>query len=450
MYMPDDSFFSDYAVRAANENSIDPALHRRFNTKRGLRNEDGTGVLIGLTEIGEVHGYLIDDQDRVPDSGRLSYRGISISDIVSGFQADHRGGFEEVAYLLLFGDLPGDKELLRFQEVLSERRALPESFTEDMILSAPSSNVMNKLARSVLAAYSYDPMAEDLSIENVLRQSVDLIARFPTMVAYGYQAKRRYHHGESLYLHTPQPELNTAENFLSLIRPTQEYTPLEAETLDLALVLHAEHGGGNNSAFTIHVVSSAATDTYSAVAAAVGSLKGAKHGGAAGRVRAMMQDLERTVSDWGSRTAIEGYLRALLRREAFDRSGLIYGVGHAVYTRSDPRAVLLEAKAAELAAESGQLERLELYRSVARLAPQVFQDERNTDQIISPNVDFYSGFVYSMLGIPEELFTPIFAVARIAGWSAHRIEELVSGGRIIRPAYKNILGHRPYIPMTER
>ena len=450
MYMPDDSFFSDYAVRAANENSIDPALHRRFNTKRGLRNEDGTGVLIGLTEIGEVHGYLIDDQDRVPDSGRLSYRGISISDIVSGFQADHRGGFEEVAYLLLFGDLPGDKELLRFQEVLSERRALPESFTEDMILSAPSSNVMNKLARSVLAAYSYDQLAEDLSIENVLRQSVDLIARFPTMVAYGYQAKRRYHHGESLYLHTPQPELNTAENFLSLIRPTQEYTPLEAETLDLALVLHAEHGGGNNSAFTIHVVSSAATDTYSAVAAAVGSLKGAKHGGAAGRVRAMMQDLESTVSDWGSRTAIEGYLRALLRREAFDRSGLIYGVGHAVYTRSDPRAVLLEAKAAELAAESGQLERLELYRSVARLAPQVFQDERNTDQIISPNVDFYSGFVYSMLGIPEELFTPIFAVARIAGWSAHRIEELVSGGRIIRPAYKNILGHRPYIPMTER
>tara|TARA_B100000614_G_scaffold260111_1_gene286226 strand:+ start:342 stop:1688 length:1347 start_codon:yes stop_codon:yes gene_type:complete len=448
--MLDNSFFARHAEAAARHNTIDPGLHRRFNTKRGLRNDDGTGVLIGLTEIGEVHGYYIDDQERMPDEGRLSYRGISVTDLVQGFQSDHRFGFEEAAYLLLFGRLPTRGELDEFCSVLGERRGLPDGFTEDMILSAPSSNIMNKLARSVLAAYSYDDNPEDLAIDNVLRQSVELIARFPTMVAYGYHAKRRYHHGESLYLHSPDPGRSTAENFLSMIRPTQEYTPLEAELLDLALVLHAEHGGGNNSAFTIHVVSSAATDTYSAVAAAVGSLKGAKHGGAAGHVRAMMRDIETNVDDWSDDGQVADYLRRILRKDAFDRSGLIYGVGHAVYTLSDPRAVLLGSKARELAAEHGETARMELYDRVARLAPEVFREEKRTEQIIAPNVDFYSGLVYSMLNIPEELFTPIFAVARIAGWSAHRIEELVSGGRIIRPAYKNILGRRTYTPIDRR
>lgn len=444
------NYFEEKAPAAARHNSIDPSLHGKFNTKRGLRNEDGTGVLIGLTEIGEVHGYYIDDQERVPDEGSLLYRGISVSDIVEGFQADKRFGFEEVTYLLLFGELPTSAELDEFNAVLGELRALPDGFTEDMILSAPSDNIMNKLARSVLAGYSYDDHAEDLGIVNVLRQSIELIARFPIMVAYGYQAKRRYHHGESLHIHSPDPNKSTAENLLALIRPTQEYTALEAEVLDLALVLHAEHGGGNNSAFTIHVVTSAATDTYSAVAAGVGSLKGSKHGGAAGRVRAMMRDIEEHVTDWTDDDSVATYLRAILRKEAFDHSGLIYGIGHAVYTKSDPRAVLLSRKAGELAVAAGNESRYGLYQRVERLAPILFQEEKGTDKTLAPNVDFYSGLVYSMLNIPEELFTPIFAVSRIAGWSAHRIEELVSGGRIIRPAYKNIVGRAQYTPMNRR
>ena len=438
--MNNNDFFSRHAEAAAHRNRIDPDLHRRFNTKRGLRNDDGTGVLIGLTEIGEVHGYYIDDQERVPDAGRLSYRGVGIDEIVRGFQSDRRFGYEEVAYLLLFGALPSESELDEFGRMLGDLRRLPDGFTEDMILSAPSSDIMNNLARSVLAAYSYDPDPESLDVANVLRHSVELIARFPTMVAYGYQAKRHYHHGDSLHIHSPSPERSTAENLLSLIRPTQEYTPLEAETLDLALVLHAEHGGGNNSAFTIHVVSSAATDTYSAVAAGVGSLKGAKHGGAAARVRSMMRAVQEGVGDWSDDGEVADFLRRILRRE----------VGDAVYTLSDPRAVLLERKAQELAEESASEREFDLYRRVARLAPEVFRDEKRTDQIIAPNVDFFSGFVYSMLGVPEELYTPIFAVARIAGWAAHRIEELISGGRIIRPAYKNILGRRPYTPLPRR
>lgn len=443
-------YFRRQAPLAERRNHINPQLHTRFNTKRGLRNDDGTGVLIGLTEIGEVHGYVIDDQERIPEAGRLSYRGIDVSEIVNGFQTEARTGFEEVAYLLLFGDLPTRAELDEFRTVLGSLRRLPNGFTEDMVLSAPSSDIMNNLARSVLASYSYDSEAEGLEVANVLRQSIELIARFPTMVAYGYQAKRHYHENDSLHIHAPDPELSTAANLLHMVRPDQKYTPLEEETLDLALVLHAEHGGGNNSAFTIHVVSSAATDTYSAVAAAVGSLKGAKHGGAAGRVRAMMIDLQEHVSDWSSDDNVGDYLRAILRREAGDGSGLIYGIGHAVYTLSDPRAVLLEQKARELATASGMDAEFELYRRVATLAPVVFQEEKNTAQIIAPNVDFYSGFVYSTLGIPQELYTPIFAVARITGWSAHRIEELVSGGRIIRPAYKNVVGRVAYRPMADR
>jgi len=444
------AFLEAHAKLAEKSSTIDPELHSRYNTKRGLRNDNGTGVLIGLTEIGEVHGYVVDDQERVPTEGRLSYRGIDVAEIVKGFQADHRFGFEEVAYLLLFGSLPKEDDLAEFRLLLRSKRALPEGFMEDMILSAPSKDIMNKLGRSILAAYSYDETPEDPSIANVLRQLIDMIARFPTFVAYGYQAKRHYYDGESLFIHTPDRELTTSETVLQLIRPDKQFTPLEAETLDLALVLHAEHGGGNNSAFTIHVVSSADTDTYSAVAAGVGSLKGAKHGGAAQRVVSMIDDIKAHVSDWGNTSRLTDYLVRILRKDAYDRSGLVYGIGHAVYTKSDPRAVLLHQKARDLAAEKNREAELELYENIARITPLLFQDEKHTDRVISPNVDFFSGFVYRMLNIPEELFTPLFAVARIAGWSAHRLEEIVSGGKIIRPAYKNVLGRIPYVPMTDR
>ncbi|MFW5812127.1 MAG: citrate/2-methylcitrate synthase [Alkalispirochaetaceae bacterium] len=444
------TFLDTHTPFAERQNFISPELHKRFNTKRGLRNDDGTGVLIGLTEIGEVRGYIIDDQERVPAEGLLLYRGYDLRDLVAGFQKDNRFGFEEIAYLLLFGALPNREELTRFQAILGDNRPLPENFTENMILRNPSNDIMNKLARSVLCSYSYDDNAEDLSVRNTLRQSIELIARFPTMVAYGFQAKSHYYDGTSLFLHAPDPTLSTAENLLQLIRISQEYSPLEAETLDLALCLHAEHGGGNNSAFTVHVVTSAATDTYSAIGAAVGSLKGAKHGGANAKVVAMIEDIKRHVSDWSSEKEVGAYLRKILRKEAYDRSGLIYGLGHAVYTVSDPRALLLKAKASQLAAEKEHSMEFALYELIERIAPGIFQEEKNTDRPICANVDFYSGFVYKILGIPPELNTPIFAVARVAGWCAHRIEEMVSGGRIIRPAYKNVVGRKSYISMAER
>lgn len=443
-------FFDTHAPLAQKQSIISPEEHKRYKTKRGLRNEDGTGVLIGLTEIGDVHGYIIDEQEKIPVEGRLTYRGINVADIVEGFQNDGRFGFEEVVYLLLFGQLPASGELGAFQSVLGESRGLPNGFTEDMILRAPSSEIMNKLARSVLAAYSYDDNAEDISIRNVLRQSVQLIARFPTLVAYGYQAKRHYYHNESLYIHAPQPELSTAENLLQLVRPHRDYTALEAETLDLALVLHAEHGGGNNSSFSVHVVSSAGTDTYSAISTACGSLKGPKHGGASGRVATMMQEVMSGVGDWTDDEEIAGYLTRIARKEAGDRTGLIYGMGHAVYTLSDPRAVLLKGKARELAAAKGFEEQLGLYERVEAITPEVLRAVRGRTEPLAANVDFYSGLVYEMLNIPRDLYVPIFAIARLAGWSAHRIEELVSGGRIMRPAYKNVLHRREYIPLADR
>jgi citrate synthase len=429
---------------------ISPEEYLKYNTKRGLRNNDGTGVLVGLTEIGEVHGYIIDEGERIPAAGRLSYRGIDLSDIVRGFQQDGRFGFEEVIYLLLFGDLPTENRLSQFRELLGEKRQLPTGFTEDMVLRAPSSDIMNKLARSVLVSYSYDDAGEERSVKNILRQSIELIARFPTIVAYAYQAKRHYFHNESLFIHAPDPNLSSAENFLQMIRADREYTPLEAETLDLALVLHAEHGGGNNSAFTVHVVSSAATDAYSVIAAAVGSLKGAKHGGASYRVREMMKDIEANVKDWSDADEVQAYLERILRKEAADGSGLIYGMGHAVYTVSDPRAVLLKQKAKELAAEKGRDDQFNLYRLVEAMTPAAFKAVKGFDRVIAPNVDFFSGFVYSMLNIPEDLYTPIFATSRIAGWCAHLLEEHVSGGRIIRPAYKCVMPRRAYTPIGER
>lgn len=430
--------------------SIPPHLYDWYNVKRGLRNKDGTGVLVGLTEIGDVHGYILDEGEKIPDKGRLRYRGISIQDIVAGFQKDKRSGFEEVAYLLICGELPSEQSLTDFKQLLANNYELPNGFWENMILKSPSPDIMNMLARCTLAAYSYDANPDDTSLENVLRQCIGLIAQYPTMVAYAYQAKCHYFQGESLHIHNPLKEGGHAENLLHLIRPTNEYTQLEAELLDLALVLHAEHGGGNNSAFTVNVVSSSGTDTYSSIAAAIGSLKGPRHGGASLRVHTMMQEIKDNVKDWTSEKDVEDYLVKIIRKEAGDGSGLVYGLGHAVYTKSDPRAVLLKEKASQLAKETDRQEELNLYNLVAELTPQVFYDVKGSDKVISPNVDFYSGLVYSMLNIPRELFTPIFAISRVSGWCAHRLEELVSNSRIMRPAYRNVANIEKYTPLSLR
>jgi len=444
------SFLDELKVLAENNTRIEPELYTRYNVKRGLRNSDGTGVLVGLTEIGDVHGYILDEGEKTPDEGRLRYRGIDIREIVDAFDTEKRFGFEEICFLLLFGKLPSKNELERFDELLKQRRILPPNFTEDIILKVPSTDIMNKLAMSVLASYSFDPKPEDTSIENVLIQCIDLIARFPVIVAYSYQAKNYYQNHKSLRIHFPKNELSTAENLLHMVRSDSGYTRLEAEILDLSLVLHAEHGGGNNSTFAVHVVTSSGTDIYSSIAAAVGSLKGPKHGGANIKVMEMMENIKSNVKNWNDDKEISQYLAKLLRKEAFDCSGLIYGLGHAVYTISDPRSILLKQKAIELASQKGMEDELNLYFNIERLAPEVFYSERGDSKVISANVDFYSGFVYKMLNIPPELYTPIFAVSRMAGWAAHVIEEIVSGGRIMRPAYKSVAGKEKYIPLNER
>ncbi|QGU94819.1 citrate synthase [Clostridium bovifaecis] len=443
-----ESILSDLSKIAEKNNVINPEFYKKYDVKRGLRNENGTGVLVGLTEIGNVHGYIIEDGERIPDKGKLTYRGIDIEAMVDGFQKESRFGYEEVCYLLLFGELPDKSKLEEFKYILGEYRYLPDGFTEDMILKFPSNNIMNKLQRSILGAYSFDSNPDDTSIKNILRQSVELIARFPTMIAYGYQAKAHYYNHQSLFIHSPRPELGTAENILHMIRPDNYYSKTEAETLDLALVIHAEHGGGNNSAFATHVVSSTGTDTYSAIAAAVGSLKGPKHGGANIKVMEMMKDIKANVKDWESLSDIKEYLIKILSRKAFDRTGLIYGIGHAIYTLSDPRAVLLKKKALELAEEKGRLEEFNLYKNIEDISVAIFREIRNTP--IAANVDFYSGFVYDMLNIPCELYTPIFAASRVAGWCAHRIEQVASEPRIIRPAYRNVKDREEYLPMKKR
>ena len=429
---------------------IDQNLYQKFDVRRGLRYADGRGVLVGLTRVGDVVGYDVVDGQKIAIPGKLIYRGYDIEDLIKDAESTDQFGYEQTVYLLLFGELPTQSQLDEFREFLGSKRVLPENFTEDMIMKAPSSDIMNKLARGVLASYSYDNNPEDVSIENNLRQCIELIARFSTLTAYAYQAKRRYYDGKSMYIHNPKPELSTAENLLRLIRPNKEYSKLEAEILDLSLILHAEHGGGNNSSLAVHVISSADTDTYSAIAAAVGSLKGRRHGGANKQVMDMMDNIKENVKDWSNESEIKDYLRKIIRKEAFDKKGLIYGQGHAVYTISDPRAILLRDKAEALAKETGCMEEFNLYRTIEKLAPTVFAEEKNSDKQICTNVDFYSGFVYTMLNIPRELFTPIFAISRIAGWSAHRIEEIVSGGRIYRPAYKNVLDRRDYIPIEKR
>ena len=437
---------------AVHNDPINPDLYKTYDVKRGLRNANGTGVLVGLTRIGDVVGYEIKDDQKIAIPGRLVYRGYNVEDLIADAEKNKQFGYEQCAYLLLFGELPTQDKLDTFKEYLGEFRALPEHFTEDMIMKAPSNDIMNKIARGVLASYSYDEDPEDRSVGNVVKQCIELIARFSTLAAYGYQAKRRYYDNKSMYIHNPKPELSTAENFLRLIRADKEFSPLEAQVLDLALIIHAEHGGGNNSSLTVHVVSSADTDTYSAMAAAVGSLKGRRHGGANIKVMEMMDEIKANVKDWTSEKEVKNYLTKIARKEAGDGSGLIYGMGHAIYTISDPREVLLKAKAKKLAKEKGEgfVEELALYELIEKLSPAIIQEVHHSDKSICANVDMYSGLVYSMLNIPRELFTPIFAISRIAGWSAHRIEEIVSGGRIYRPAYKNVSKERDYVPIKER
>ncbi|MCI5923711.1 MAG: citrate/2-methylcitrate synthase [Oscillospiraceae bacterium] len=429
---------------------ICPALYTQYQVNRGLRDVNGNGVLTGLTEISEIQSSKLVDGKKVSCEGKLFYRGYDVEALVAGFLKDKRFGFEETAFLLLFGDLPDKQQLAEFNSLLARYRSLPTSFVRDIIMKAPSRDMMNTLARSVLTLYSYDESADDISIPNVLRQCLQLIALFPMLSVYGYQAYSHYHDGNSLYIHSPIPELSTSENILHILRPDSQYTELEARILDLALVLHAEHGGGNNSTFTTHVVSSSGSDTYSVIAAAIGSLKGPKHGGANIKVVQMFDDMKNSLSDWSDEGAIRDYLRRLLRKEAFDHAGLIYGMGHAVYSLSDPRANVFKGFVKQLAEEKGMDREFALYSAVERLAPEVIAAERRIYKGVSANVDFYSGFVYNMLGLPTELFTPIFAIARIAGWSAHRIEELVNAGKIIRPAYKNVQERRTYIPMDLR
>ncbi|MDR0550970.1 MAG: citrate synthase [Spirochaetaceae bacterium] len=444
------SDFSRLAELAGYANNIDSLLYDKFNVKRGLRNADGTGVLVGLTNVGEVHGYMVSEGEKIAVDGKLFYRGVDVEDIVRHTEEEERYGFEETVYLLLFGRLPTKDELELFCNVMAELRALPLGFAEDVIMKHPSRNIMNELCHTVLSLYSKDERAEDFGVENLVRQSIELISRFPTIVAYAYRSKRHYFDKQSLIIHQLKDGRYTAETILSLVRRDQQFTRLEAETLDLALILHAEHGGGNNSTFAVHLVSSSETDTYSAIAAGLCSLKGFKHGGANAKVMGMMKDIKRKVLDWSDEDEVGAYLEKILRGETYDNTGLIYGIGHAVYTKSDPRMLLLRDKAAKLAAAKNFEREFHLYTLVERLAPKLIKKVKNINKDICANVDLYSGFVYKMLDIPADLYTPLFAVSRVAGFCAHRIEEALAGSRIIRPAYKCVQQHKEYISLEQR
>lgn len=441
---------SQLSEKCIENSKIHPNLYLEHKVYRGLRDLHGKGVLTGLTEISDIQSKEIVNGEEVPCHGKLFYRGINVEDIVNGVSKKNAFGFEEVTYLLILGDLPTEVELEEFKEILAKYRTLPYAFVRDIIMKAPSKDLMNSLARSVLTLYSYDCKADDISINNVLRQCLHLIALFPVLSVYGYQAYNHYYKHDSLFIHTPNPKLSTAENILYMLRPDSKYTELEARILDLALVLHAEHGGGNNSTFTTHVVSSSGTDTYSAIAAALGSLKGPKHGGANIKVVKMFEDMKKNVKDWKDEEEVSRYLKALLHKEAFDKAGLIYGMGHAIYSLSDPRAKIFSKFVKSLSEEKGLDDEYELYSLVEHLAPKIIAEECKTYKGVSANIDFYSGFVYSMLGLPLELYTPIFAIARISGWSAHRIEELINAGKIIRPAYKNVAIEREYVELNKR
>lgn len=436
---------------AAGSSIVESSLYAKYDVKRGLRDIKGKGVLAGLTQIGDVQSHTqIGDDESELGPGCLIYRGIDIRELVQGFMADGHNGFEETCYLLLFGELPDQNELEKFQKLLSSYNTLPDDFVHDSILKLSSRDIMNAIAKSILSLYVLDERAEDISISNVLRQCLKLIAVFPLLVVYCYHAHAYRYSNKSLVIHSPQPHLSAAANFLHMLRHDSKYSPLEEQLLDLALVLHAEHGGGNNSSFTVHVVTSSGTDTYSAIAAAMGSLKGPRHGGANIKVVQMFEDLKKNVSNWGDDRQIENYLIKLLDKEAFDRSGLIYGVGHAVYSVSDPRTLILREHVEKLAEEKGLADEMRLYERVERIAPEIIGHERKIYKGVSANVDFYSGLLYRLLDIPPELYTPLFAMSRIAGWSAHRIEELANSGKIIRPAYKSVAPRRHYISMKDR
>lgn len=433
------------------ENSnIAPELYNKFQVKRGLRDLDGKGVLTGLTEISTINSSKIVDGKSVPCEGELFYRGIDVKNIINGALTEDRFAFEETVYLLLFGTLPTADELNDFKNMLSEYRVLPKNFVRDVIMKAPNGDIMNSLARSVLTLYSYDDNANDLSIANVLRQCIQLIANFPMLSVYAYHVYNHYERYKGLYIHRPDANLSASENILRMLRPDKVFSHLEAQILDMALVLHAEHGGGNNSTFTTHVVTSSGTDTYSSVAASLCSLKGPKHGGANIKVKQMFDDLKQHVTDWNDDERITDYLKKLLNKEAFDKSGLIYGMGHAVYSISDPRAEIFKSSVGKLSAEKGRTEEFQLYTKVAELATKLISEKRKIYKGVSPNIDFYSGFAYSMLELPDELYTPMFATARIAGWSAHRIEELINANKIIRPAYLSVSDIKQYVPLEDR
>jgi citrate synthase len=452
--MEDKKFLGSLSKSVTKACQIDNELFEKYDVKRGLRNSDGTGVLVGLTNIGEVIGYKKEQDKVIAIPGRLLYRGIDIDDIVTGFQKDQRHGFDETVFLLLTGRLPDREELKNFSQHLASLRALPDDFTKDMILSMKGKDVLNILARSVLGLYTLDEHPDSIALENMVKQSLNLIAKFPTIVAYSYQALRHLYKGKTLSIRHPQPNLSTAENFLYLIKgDCNGFSKLEADLLDLLLVLHAEHGGGNNSTFTMRVTSSSETDIYSSITSAIGSLKGPLHGGANVRVLEMMEDMKMHVKNWTDEEEVEAHLLRILNKKANDLSGKIYGIGHAVYTISDPRAAILKAKARELAIEKGRLAEFELYSVVERLTPEVFRifKGEKSAKVVCINVDFYSGFVYSMLDISKELYTPLFAIGRVSGWCTHRIEELTfSAKRIIRPAFKNVFGKQEYTPIANR
>lgn len=456
--MPNTNRFSkvtpeiDNLAKLCTENRIDPELYSKYDVKRGLRDINGKGVLTGLTEISEIVSSKKVNGETVPCDGELYYRGINVKDIVDGFEADNRfNGFEEASYLLLFGKLPTEDELNEFMSLLAGYRTiLPKNFVRDVIMKKPSNDIMNNITRGLLNLYAYDVNANDISIPNVLRQSLELISIFPMLAVYSYNAKKYYNDKGSLFIHRPQPSLSTAQNILHMLRPDNKYTELEARILDLALVLHAEHGGGNNSTFTTHVVTSSGTDTYSAIAAAMSSLKGPKHGGANIKVMEMFADIKRNVSDWDDEEEITAYLEKILHKEAFDGAGVVYGLGHAVYSISDPRARIFKGYVEALSVEKHKENEFKLYSSIERIAAELISKERRIYKGVSANIDFYSGFVYKMLNLPVELYTPLFAIARISGWSAHRIEELTNAGKIIRPAYMCVKDREDYIRMKDR
>ncbi|MDD6826527.1 MAG: citrate/2-methylcitrate synthase [Oscillospiraceae bacterium] len=430
--------------------AIDPALYEKFHVKRGLRKSDGTGVTAGITKICNVHGYLMNEGEVEPIPGELIYRGYNINDLVANVEKENRYGYEEVVYLLLFGNLPTKTELEEFRKHLAVSRKLPDNFAEDMILKAPSRNIMNKMSRSVLALYSYDDNGEDTSLKAEMHKAVSLVAKLPVIMTFAYQVQQRHYYNKSMIIHPLREDESTAQTILSMLRMDREYTPEEAHLLDILLMIHAEHGGGNNSTFTCRVLTSSGTDAYSAYAAAIGSLKGPKHGGANIKVAQMLDDFKANIKDWSDDGQVADYIRKTMNRETNDRSGLIYGMGHAVYTLSDPRAVILKRKAFELAQGTKFEEEFRLIDAIERMTPEVFREIKGDGKTICANVDLYSGFVYNMLGIPQDLYTPLFAVARIAGWAAHRMEEMMTGGRIIRPAYKAVAKKRDYSSLDER